>query len=54
MIDEKQYETAMGIITNAGTAKSCALMAIDEAAESNFEEAEKAARRGLSEHARSS
>ena len=32
MIDEKQYETAMGIITNAGTAKSCALMAIDEAA----------------------
>ena len=41
MIDEKQYETAMGIITNAGTAKSCALMAIDEAAESNFEEAEK-------------
>lgn len=41
MIDEKQYETAMGIIANAGTAKSCALMAIDEAVESNFEEAEK-------------
>lgn len=41
MIDEKQYEAAMGIITSAGSAKSCALMAIDAAADGDFEEAEK-------------
>ncbi|WP_288734863.1 PTS lactose/cellobiose transporter subunit IIA [uncultured Enorma sp.] len=39
-MDETKYETAMQIIMHAGNAKSAALMAIDAAAEGNFEEAE--------------
>lgn len=35
------YETAFGLILNAGNSKSKSLMAIEEARESNFEEAKK-------------
>lgn len=39
-MDETKYENAMQIILHAGNAKSAALMAIDAAAEGDFEQAE--------------
>lgn len=41
MLDETKYESSMQIILHAGNAKSSALMAIDSAAEGEFEEADK-------------
>ena len=40
-MDEAKYETAFQIITNAGNARSAALMAIDAAREYDFAEAER-------------
>lgn len=39
-MDEKEYEKAFEIITYAGNAKSSALMAIDAAADGDFERAD--------------
>lgn len=39
-MDEEKYELAMRIITHAGTGKSCALEAIDLAADGDFAGAE--------------
>ena len=41
MVDEEKYEVAFEIIACAGDAKSLALMAIEEARNGNFEQAEK-------------
>lgn len=40
-MDETKYENSMQIILHAGNAKSSALMAIDAAAEGDFEDADK-------------
>lgn len=40
-MDESKYENALQIILHAGNAKSSALMAIDAAAEGDFEEADR-------------
>ena len=39
-MDENRYENAMQIILHAGNAKAAALMAVDEAAEGNFDAAQ--------------
>lgn len=41
MVDDEKYEVAFEIIACAGDAKSLALMAIEEARNGNFEQAEK-------------
>lgn len=40
MVDESKYEVAMQIIAAAGASKSCALGAVDAAAEGIFDEAD--------------
>lgn len=40
-MDESKYENALQIILHAGNAKSSALMAVDAAAEGDFEEADR-------------
>lgn len=44
MVDDEKYEVAFEIIACAGDAKSLALMAIEEARNGNFEQAEKSGR----------
>ena len=47
-MDESKYENALQIILHAGNAKSSALMAIDAAAEGDFEEADRLLAESLS------
>lgn len=48
-MDEEKYSTAFEIIANAGTAKGCALEAIDASSDGDFEEADRLLAEGREE-----
>lgn len=50
-MNEEKYEIATELIAHAGTAKSCALEAIDEAADGKFDSAEELLKEGRAEMA---